>query len=91
MTGLVFALALVLLLPSFAGCTLAALRGVTDLLDLTAIAFAILGCTGYGFFWIYFFGHFAGISISYGLLAVSGAIRSRANHWSRRAFHHSNN
>ena len=74
MAGLVFALALLLLLPPLAACMLAALRGVTGLLDLTAIAFAILGCTGYSLFWIYFFSHVAGISVSYALIAVSGTI-----------------
>ena len=66
---LVLMLALVLFIPSLAACMLAAVLGIHDQLDLTAIAFLALGLTGYVAFWSYFYSRDAGIAFSYvGLL-----------------------
>ena len=73
--GLVLFLALLLLIPSVAACTLAALYGVEDLLDLTATAFLAIGFTGYAAFWIYFCSSVLGMLFSYaGWLACCGFI-----------------
>ena len=70
---LVFCLALLLLLPPAAACLVAAVHGVTDLLDLTCIALLVLGLTGYGAFWMYFLNHAAGVFYSYATLGASCA------------------
>ncbi|MGA3316094.1 MAG: hypothetical protein ABSC64_06600 [Candidatus Korobacteraceae bacterium] len=72
--GLVFCLAVLLLLPPAAVCLMAAARGVTDLLDLTSVAPLVLGLTGYGAFWIYFLNHAAGVFYSYATLVASCAV-----------------
>jgi hypothetical protein len=71
--GLVLCLAVVLLLPPVAVCLVAAVRGVTDPLDLTSVALLALGLTGYGAFWMYFLNHTAGVFYSYGTLGASCA------------------
>jgi hypothetical protein len=84
--GLMLFLALLLLIPSVAACMLAALRGVEDLLDLTAIAFLALGLTGYAAFWLYFCSRYLGMLFSYvGLLACCAVIVSVAVAPGRRA------
>jgi hypothetical protein len=71
--AVVFCLALLLLLPPIAACLVAAVRGVTDLLDLTSVALLALGLTGYGAFWMYFLNHAAGVFYSYATLGASCA------------------
>lgn len=71
--GLVFCLAVLLLLPPVAVCLVAAVRGVTDSLDLTSIALLALGLTGYGAFWMYFLNHAAGVFYNCATLGASGA------------------
>lgn len=71
--GLVFCLAVLLLLPPAAVCLTAAVRGVTDLLDLTSVALLALGLTGYGAFWMYFLNHAAGVLYGYATLGASCA------------------
>ncbi len=71
--GLVFCLAVLLLLPPAAVCLVAAVRGVTDLLDLTCVALLVLGLTGYAAFWMYFLNHAAGVFYSYATLGASCA------------------
>ncbi len=73
MLGVVFCLAVVLLLPPAAACLVAAARGVTDPVDLTSVALLALGLTGYGAFWMYFLNHAAGVFYSYATLGASCA------------------
>ena len=68
---LVLATAFLLLLPPVAACLAAALRGVKDLLDLTAIALLALGFTGYLAFWTYFLRHALGTLFCGGTLVAS--------------------
>ncbi len=72
--GLVVIFALILLIPSVAAGVLAALVGIEDYLDLTAVAFLALGLTGYGAFWAYFCSHVLGVVFSCGGLLASCAV-----------------
>jgi hypothetical protein len=72
--SLVLLLGFFLLLPPAAACMLAETRGITDLLELTTIAFLALGFTGYAAFWIYFASRIAGICFSYASLLTSCSI-----------------
>ena len=68
--GLVLLFAALLFLPCAAASLLAAHRGIQDALDLTAIALAALGLTGYGAFWIYLFSRRAGMLFSYAAVSA---------------------
>jgi hypothetical protein len=72
--GLFILWAMILFLPSVAACMVAALLGVEDQVDLTAVALCALGLTGYVCFWIYFFSHTAGVTFSYAILLTSIAV-----------------
>ncbi len=68
------AIFLVTMVPPVAACFLAARRGVSSVLDLTAIALLTLGIVGYGAFWLYFVNRTAGQIYSWTTLLMGIAI-----------------
>ncbi len=61
-------------LPAVAAGIFAASRGVTNLLDITAVGLVTVGTAGYLAFWIYFFSRTAGFLYSWLSLVLCAAI-----------------